>query len=141
MSATLIKRLRKLLKKRGKSISKFVVEAAQDYVNSASEPGDIELQGNGSKRIFKGQELFWEETTETQTGVFLTAKGKLVFWYYCPRATNQYEQEEFAVYDDLDELFETQDWLSKKQNQHIKTEILANYKTGAGRLTVERLDI
>jgi hypothetical protein len=103
----------------------------------SSELQDIELEGFGAKRIFKGHELYWEANPDgSEAGVFLTAKGKIVFWRLILRG-RQDEGETFEVYDDLDELWEEQDQITTRMRGEIQRE----YVTLTAKPIVERLDI
>jgi hypothetical protein len=137
----LLAKLRSVLEKEGKSMSEFVVDAAKDYLASEAKPGTIELQGLGAKKVFQGNELYWNADSNSEKGVFLTAKGAIAYWSCVPRAINPGEREIFQVYGDLDQLFEEQDWLNKNRNSHIKTAIQQEYVALTNRRLVEELDI
>jgi hypothetical protein len=135
-------RLKKMLEKEGRSISEFMAEAANRYVDSKTvTEEEIEIEGNGVKRIFTGHTLYWRADGDSELGVFLTAKGKIAFWYFVPRAINPEEAEEFEVYETLDELWEEQDWLQERKQRYIKQSIEQEYAARTGEPLVERLDI
>lgn len=73
-------------------------------------------------------------------GIFLTAKHAIAYWNFSANATKE-DRETFQTYDDLDSLFEDQDWLNKRWAAHIKAEAQNEYATLMGRPAVERLDI
>jgi len=122
-------------------MSEFVAEAAKEYLDSEVKPGTIELQGFGAKRVFKGNELYGEENRDNQIGVYLTAKGAIVYWSFVPMAINPDEAEEFVVYRTLEELFNHQDWLVENKNRRIKSTIQQEYVALTRRSLVENLDI
>ena len=116
-------------------MSEVIAKVIEDIVEAkaAAEPEDIELEGFGAKRIFKGHELYWREDGPNETGVFLTAKGKIAYWSFHAHA----DQEKFEVYEDLDELWEEQDWIKPQMRSAIQRE----YVTLTNKPIVERLDI
>ena len=59
--------------------------------------------GTAGKKIFKGHTLYWSEDRNAETGVFLTARGIIVFWNCVPAAIPK-PVEEFEKYNDIDEL-------------------------------------
>jgi hypothetical protein len=133
----IFERAKKMLEQDGRNISEFVAEAAKRYVDSkTTEPDDIDVEGSGRKRIFKGHTLYWDDEPGCETGVFLTAKRKIAYWYW-----NGSDPETFEIYDTLDELWEEQDWLNKKNYRNVKTEIEAQYIWLTKEEIVERLDI
>jgi predicted DNA-binding protein len=135
--APLFERLKTILEREGKSMSEFIAEAAGKYVNYRnSEPEDIGLEADGVKRIFKGHRLYWEEDSNgAQCGVFLTAKRAIAYWVL------DIDGPKFEVYDDLEELFETQDWLEERDHRTVKSEIQKEYAALTKETIVERLDI
>jgi hypothetical protein len=136
----IIERLKQMLLKEERSVSEFVADAAKDYVESRGEPEDIELEGEGVKRVFKGSELYWEKTRDSELGVFLTAKGQIAYWSYVPYAIGDGDKEEFEVYETLDEFLE-EDWINEKRNKSIKAAVQREYAALTSRTVVERLDI
>jgi hypothetical protein len=137
----LITRFREALEKRNVSMSEFLVDAAKHYLDTSSDPEEIVLEGLAGKRVFKGNCLYWHEDRDVETGVYLTAKGAIAYWHCCPRAINAHEREVFEVYDDLDELFQEQDWLEERRQRATKQEIQQTYADITGRRVVEHLDI
>jgi hypothetical protein len=137
-----MEKLRAKLERENKSMSEFVIEAANDYLaHESAEPQEIELDGFGVKRIFKGNTLYWSKDRDNEIGVFLTAKHKIAYWNCTPGAVNEEERGTFKTYDDLDAFFEDQDWLNKRHSTHIKAEIQREYAALIGRPVIERLDI
>jgi hypothetical protein len=137
----LFERLKTVLEKEGRSMAEFVAEAASKYVDySNREPEQIELEGEGVKRRFKGHRLYWFQDIDNQQGVFLTAKRNIAYWNYVPR-TNPAQRVEFEVYEDLDELFENQEWLAERHKGKTKQEIQKEYAAFTRETVVEELDI
>ena len=63
--------------------------------------------------------------------------GKVIY-----ASGGQSEQvETLEVCDDLDELFEKEDWLNDRKNRHIKAAIQREYAALTNRKVVEELDI
>jgi hypothetical protein len=120
-------------------MSEVMGELAKDYVEAkTTEPEDIELEGYGAKRVFKGHELYWSEDGSSETGVFLTARGKIAYWSFCPGGE---PAETFKVYEDLDELWQEQEGLEEQYKGSIKTQIQTGYQSLTNKPMVERLDI
>jgi hypothetical protein len=127
-----------MLEKEGRSMSEFLAEAAANYVEARDrEPEEIVLEGYSGKKIFKGHELYRREDSDSETGVFLTAKGNIVYWSLLPRAVHEEDQEKFEVYDNLEQLWEQQGWIKP----HMRSKIQREYATLTNQPIVERLDI
>ena len=131
-------KFKKILEKENLAMSEVIADMVSDYVEAkATELGDIELEGLGPRRIFKGRELYWQADGDSETGVFLTAKGAIAYWRLVPRAINEEEQETFEVYADLEELWENQDWIKPR----VRSAIQREYGALTNKPMVERLDI
>jgi hypothetical protein len=114
----------------GRSMAELVAEAASKYVDySNREPEQIELEGEGVKRRFKGHRLYWFQDYDNQQGVVLTAKRNIAYWNYVPR-TNPENRVSFEVYEDLDELFENQEWLAERHKGKPNMKFRKNKTTG-----------
>jgi hypothetical protein len=96
----LFEKLEKLLEQRGKSICEFFADTARNLVEVNEQTHEVELQGAVRKRIFKGQQLYWDEGSLIQTGVFYTPKGSFVYWSY-----SYGDREKFGVYGSLSQLY------------------------------------
>jgi hypothetical protein len=131
-----------MLQNEGRSTAEFFAEAAAQYVDSRTkaEPGEIELLGFGPKRVFTGRTLYRHQTRDDDLGVFLTAKGSIAYWYCCPGALDGVK-ETFTVFDTLDDLWEQEDWLNKKNMKDVKQQIQQEYIALTHQPIVERLDI
>jgi hypothetical protein len=136
-----IHQLRLKLERENKSMSEFVIDAAKDYLEAQAKPGEIVLQGLGQKRIFAGNQLYWNVDRDHEMGVFLTAKGAIAFWSLLPRAINPDEREKFEVFDTLEEFLEEKEWIHERRNRGMKEQIEQEYSALTNRQRVERLDI
>ena len=96
----LFEKLEELLEQRGKSISEFLADTVRNFVAVSEQTPEVELQGAVRKRIFKGQQLYWDEGSLIQTGVFYTPKGSFVYWSY-----SYGDREKFGVYGSLSQLY------------------------------------
>jgi len=94
-------KLEKQLGQQGKSLSEFFADTARNFVEVNEQTREVELQGAVRKRIFKGQQLYWDEGALIQTGVFYTPKGSFVYWSYSYGA-----REKFGVYGSLSQLYD-----------------------------------
>jgi hypothetical protein len=135
-------RLRQILEKEQRTMSEVIAELVRNHVEAkdAAGPQAIELEGEGQKRVFQGRTLYWDNDRDSETGVFLTAKGAIAFWMYIPAEVNG-NCETFKVYDSLEEFFDDNDWLDKRHNRHIKDAVQREYKALTGEKLVEHLDI
>jgi hypothetical protein len=139
----IIERWRKLVEKRGQSISEAIADIATAAVNSQTEPEEVKLEGFSATKIFKGHELYWEDEGNNQYGVFLTAKGKIVKWELVPTARDG-DDEMFKIYDTLEEYFEEAHdaWRgTEKAWRARKQQIQGEYSRLTQKEIVERLDI
>jgi hypothetical protein len=134
-------KFKKFLEKEKSSMSEVIADLVKGYVEAketeAAEPDDIELEWNGAKKIFKGHTLYWHEDTEGETGVFLTAKGKVAYWHINASAYEPEDEEQFEVYKDLDQLWEEQGWIESRMRSAIQRE----YVRLTDKPIVERLNI
>jgi len=132
-------RLKTLLDKEGRSLSDFVAEAARRFVDAkdSAGPEDIELDGAGGKKVFRGWTLHWETKKSNQIGVFLTEKGKLAVWDYDPTKAGPWRPI-FEVFDNLNKM-----WSRRKSHDFRRIQRIVEQKHAAitGKLKVQRLDI
>jgi hypothetical protein len=130
-------KLEKQLEQQGKSLSEFVADTARNFVEVNEKTQEVELQGAVRKRIFKGQQLYWDEGALIQTGVFYTPKGSFVYWSY-----SYGDREKFGVYGSLSQLHDdNQRDFEGAQGEAIWSQIEEAYAELMGQQIVERLDI
>jgi hypothetical protein len=124
---------KEILEREKLSMAEVIAEMVQDYVVAkTTELKEIELQAQGVKRIFRGHRLYWSDDGVEETGVFLTARGKIAYWWYHDGTGD----EEFQVYEDLDEL-----WAKKNIEPRMRIAIQREYVAVTNKPLVERLDI
>jgi hypothetical protein len=140
-SEPVFEKFKKILEKEKLSMSEVIAGLVEDFVEAKAaepvEPDEIELVGFSGKKVFEGHTLYWENNSDGETGVFLTARGKIAYWNCIPRAMNPDDLETFEVYENLDQLWEERDWLAPRVRSTIQREYVALTE----RPIVEHLDI
>jgi hypothetical protein len=130
-------KMEKLLEQQGKSVSEFFADTARNFVEANERTDEIELQGATRKRIFKGQQLYWDEGALIQTGVFYTPKGSFVYWSY-----SYGDRERFGVYGSLSQLrADNHRDLEGDQGEATWKQVEEAHAELMGQEIVERLDI
>jgi hypothetical protein len=126
-------KMEKLLDQEGKSLSEFVAESTRNFVERHEKTEKIELDSGSRKRVFTGYTLFWNDDSGSELGVFHTAKGQFVYWYFPGDGT----REIFRIHPSLADLFE-QENLADETRAEVEDAYAELQGLGP---TVEELDI
>jgi hypothetical protein len=117
-----------------------VVEPSEKSGEITIDPQQIELEGLGHKRAFKGWELWSRSDNHYESAVYLTARRRdIVYWHCVPGA----DVEEFRKYDSIHDFLDDQsEWLDdEERGQYDKSAIMRAYFELTGEMLVEDLDI